>query len=74
MMAELDMDVSALGVAQHYGDLLDGFIIDETDRASADEVAATGVAIDIAQTIMKTKGDRLDLARVALDFCQKLAS
>lgn len=74
MMAELGMDVSALGVAQHYGDLLDGFIIDETDRASASEVAATGVAIDIAQTIMKTKGDRTDLAQVALNFCEKLAS
>jgi LPPG:FO 2-phospho-L-lactate transferase len=74
MMAELKMDVSALGVAGHYGDLLDGFIIDETDRASANDVAATGVAIEIAQTIMKTNGDRTDLAQVALSFCEKLAS
>ena len=73
MMAELNMDVSALGVAKHYGNLLDGFIIDETDAASADDVAATGVVIDVAQTIMKTKGDRTDLAQVALSFCEKLA-
>ena len=73
MMAELDMDVSALGVAQHYGDLLDGFIIDETDSQSETDVAATGVATMLAQTIMKTKSDRTDLAQVALSFCEKLA-
>lgn len=74
MMAELDMDVSALGVVNHYGDLLDGFIIDETDAASASAIAETGIAVREAQTIMKTMGDRTALAQVALDFLAHLSA
>jgi len=74
MMAELNMEVSALQVAQHYGDLLDGFIIDETDAASEAAVAATGVATRLAQSVMQTESDRTELAQVALSFVKDLRS
>jgi len=68
MMAELDMPSSALAVAGHYGDLLDGFIIDETDAAQARDITGSGVAVRVAQTVMKTLDDRIMLAAEALRF------
>jgi LPPG:FO 2-phospho-L-lactate transferase len=35
IMAELGLEVSAMGIARHYHDLLDGFILDTTDRKLA---------------------------------------
>lgn len=32
MMDELGLDLSAMGIFHHYGELLDGFVIDEQDR------------------------------------------
>jgi hypothetical protein len=47
-------------------------MIDQTDADSADAVAATGVRVTVAQTIMKTLGDRTALAQAALDFAAEL--
>lgn len=68
MMAELNMPSSALAVAAHYGDLLDGFIIDATDETQAQAIAGLGVAVFVAQTVMKTLDDRIMLAAEALRF------
>jgi len=68
MMAELDMPSSAAAVAEHYGDLLDGFVIDETDAEQAEAIARSGVAVRIAQTVMKTLDDRIMLAAETLRF------
>jgi len=72
MMRELSVPASAPAVAGHYGALLDGFIIDETDADSAAAVAALGMQTTVAQTVMVTLEDRIDLARVAVDFSFRL--
>lgn len=71
MMAELNMPVTALGVAEYYGDLLDGFVIDESDAESA-EVMPAGVEILVTATVMKTLEDRETLARNVLQFAHQL--
>lgn len=62
MMAELGLDPSAAGVAARYGDLLDGYVLDEADAESV-----TGLPVVVAQTLMKTLADREGLARIVLD-------
>lgn len=66
MMGELGLDVSAAAVAAHYGDLLDGFIVDDAD-------GAFDVPITVTNTIMKTLEDRDALARTVLTFASALS-
>jgi len=62
MMAELDMPVTAVAVAQHYRDLVDCFVLDEADAALAGEILGLGMKVEVAPTIMKTLEDREALA------------
>jgi LPPG:FO 2-phospho-L-lactate transferase len=71
MMVELDMDLSALGVFKHYGDLLDGFVIDKQDRALIGEFPAPE-KLHCCNTVMKSLQDRIDLAQQCLDFASTL--
>lgn len=74
MMVELGMPVTALGVAQHYcdlyPDLLDYFVIDETDAKLVDEIAKLGVNVAIAPTVMTSRDDKKRLARFILDLVE----
>lgn len=68
IMTELGLPVSAGAVAAHYGNLLDGFILDDADRADADALIADGLAVGATETVMKTLDDRIRLAEFALGF------
>lgn len=68
IMGELGITVSAGAIAAHYGDLLDGFILDDADRAEADALIADGLAVGATHTVMSTLDDRIHLAEFALGF------
>ena len=68
IMGELGITVSAGAIAAHYGDLLDGFILDDADRAEADALIADGLAVGATHTVMSTLEDRIHLAEFALGF------
>ncbi|HEY9037088.1 MAG TPA: 2-phospho-L-lactate transferase [Pseudomonadales bacterium] len=70
MMAELALPVTAAAVAAHYGDLLDGFVMDEQDAAQTAALAGTPVCV--THTVMKTRADREQLARDTLAFAEAL--
>ncbi len=70
MMAELGADVSAVGVARHYVDLLDGFVLDHADQHLAEHVSAIGIRPFVTDTIMRDKTDRARLAGEVLNFAQ----
>ena len=72
MMTELGLQPSAASIAAHYGRHLNGLIIDQTDRALAPEIEATGIATCIAQTIMQTADDERTLAQAVLSFAAAL--
>lgn len=72
MMVEMKMPVSALGVAEHYGDLLDGYVIDEADADQAKDIERLGIAVHVTRTIMHSLQDRIDLARTTLEFTSSL--
>ena len=69
MMRELELPSTARQVALHYGDLLDGFLLDEQDAA---EHGALSVPTAVAQSVMVTLEDRIRLAEAALAFLDGL--
>lgn len=72
MMRELGVEVSALEVARHYRDLVDGLIIDEVDGDLAPEIANLGLAVEIGPTVMRDLNDRIKLADLAVNFATRL--
>ena len=69
MMAELELPARADQVARHYGDLLDGFVMDQQD---ADLAGGVAVETLVTQTVMRTLDDRVALAEAVLAFCNRL--
>ncbi len=69
MMRELNIPSMADEVAAHYGDLLDGYVLDELDKFLAQSIA---VPTRVAQTVMQTLDDRIALAKDCLDFIECL--
>ena len=66
MMQELGLTVSSASVAQRYGKLLSGYVVDSED--------AKGVPgkVCVARTMMKTTEDKEALARTVLNFADQL--
>lgn len=69
IMRELGISPTAREVARYYGDLLDGFILDERD-AGLDGTLPVPSAL--AKSVMVTLEDRIQLARAALEFLDRL--
>lgn len=74
MFAELELPSSALAVAEHYGDLLDGFVIDAVDAAYGPAIERLGIAVLTTQTVMKSLDDRIALADDVLRFAASLGA
>ena len=72
MMRELAIPATAERVAAHYAGLITAFVLDERDAAARPVVAAMGLDTVVAQTVMVTLQDRVDLARAVLDFIDRL--
>jgi len=67
IMRELGLEVSARTVSRHYGDLIDGILVDERDPPVALDVTAAR-----ADTLMKSLEDRVRVARAALELADSL--
>ena len=68
IMAELALPLSAVAVAEHYRELLDGFIVDHSDHELMAEIAAKNLRVARAASVMVTLDDRVNLAQTALEF------
>jgi LPPG:FO 2-phospho-L-lactate transferase len=66
MMQELGLAVSSAAVAERYGDLLDGYVVDAADGPGG------RARLRVAPTLMVTLDDRERLARLVLDFADSL--
>lgn len=75
MMAELDVPVTASGIAHHYCNrypgLVDHFVIDESDETLAQEIAELDLEVAVTRTIMKTTEDKRQLARFILNLASE---
>jgi LPPG:FO 2-phospho-L-lactate transferase len=68
MFREMGMEPTAAAVARHYGRLLDGFVLDNTDQNEAEIVRAMGIAPLVEDTIMRSPADQARLARELVSF------
>ena len=70
MMAELQVPVTALGVAQHYivryPGMVDYFVIDESDAKLAPQISELGLRVVIGSTVMTSREDKQQLAHLCL--------
>jgi LPPG:FO 2-phospho-L-lactate transferase len=71
IMSELGMTPSAAAVAERYGDLLDGYVMDIAD---AEEAAHVVAKVTLAPTLMTNLAEREELARIVLEAANALAS
>lgn len=67
LLRALGVEVSAFGVAKFYGDFLDCFVIDQLDACEKKRIEALGMAVKVANTVMKSFEDKVGLARVVLE-------
>jgi LPPG:FO 2-phospho-L-lactate transferase len=65
MYAEMGIEPSALAVAQHYGKVLQGFVMDHIDREFEPAIPAQ---VLLSETHMNSLADRLRLAQDVIDF------
>lgn len=70
IMGELGVSLSPLAIAQHYLDLIDGFVIDRQDAALEKNFPCP---VQVADTVMVTLADRERLAQAVLKFAAALA-
>jgi len=74
-LAALGVAASAVGVAAHYGpDLLDGWLVDEQDKAAADAPELAGITVRAVPLYMSSPAATAAIARAALDLAQDLRS
>jgi len=72
MMEELNMPCTAVAVAEYYGDLLDGFVIDDSDAIQKEDITQLGIDVLVAPTVMNNFDDKVALAKQVLTFCETL--
>ncbi|MGB0086746.1 MAG: 2-phospho-L-lactate transferase [Rhodomicrobiaceae bacterium] len=71
LMRELGAEILPRAVAGHYGALIDGFILDEADRAEANGIP---VPVGVEQTLMTDLASKTTLAQAAIDLCEALSA
>ena len=73
IMRELGAEPTALGLARHYGDRVDGWVIDRKDAGLARAIADEDKAVLVTDTIMSDPDRRAALARRVVAFALSLA-
>ncbi len=71
LLDAIGVEVSAAGVAEHYGarsadGLLDGWLVDSSDAATVERVRATGMACEAVPLMMTDTPATAEIARAAL--------
>ena len=68
LLPAVGAEVSAAGVAEHYGDLLDGWVVDTADADTVARVTAAGIRCVATDTLMDDVEVAAALARTCLDL------
>ena len=71
IMTERQIEPNARSIAAHYGDLLDGFVLDAQDGSAATEGAQH---THVTNTVMRTLDDKIALAQACLEFFDRISS
>jgi LPPG:FO 2-phospho-L-lactate transferase len=73
LLRGLGLEVSALGVASLYRDVVSGYVMDERDATLAAEVEALGLRTRVVDTLMREPEIATSLARTALELAGSLS-
>lgn len=68
IMAELGVPVGADEIVRHYGDLLDGFVLDVRDAPLRERLA---LPVHVTDTLMRSPADRVRVAHETLAFASR---
>ena len=72
-LATIGVQTSAAAVAAHYGaDLIDGWLVDEQDKAAADDPALAGIAVRALPLYMCDLPSAAAIAQGAIDLALEL--
>jgi len=70
-LAAIGVETSAAAVGAHYGpELIDGWLVDDQDKAAADDPALAGIAVRALPLLMSDLTATTAIARAALDLAQ----
>jgi LPPG:FO 2-phospho-L-lactate transferase len=72
LMKELGVEPSAVEVARHYADFVNGFVLDQQDAALRPQIEAMGIGVLVTDTVMKDADDRARLACEVVTFADQL--
>lgn len=73
IMRELGLQPTALAVARHYGNRVDGWVIDRQDAALAKRIERMGKAVLVTDTLMTDHRKSASLAREVLRFARSIS-
>jgi LPPG:FO 2-phospho-L-lactate transferase len=74
MLREQGREPTALSVAQHYGPLIDGWIVDNADAGLASAIERLGPRVRVCNTMMHTLDDKRRLAQDTLELALELSA
>ena len=74
MMRELGCEATALGVARHYGGLVDGWVIDRQDAKLERAIEREGKAVLVTDTVMSDSRKSARLAKRVVAFAATIAN
>jgi LPPG:FO 2-phospho-L-lactate transferase len=73
-LTAIGVETTAAAVAEHYGaGLLDGWLVDDQDKAAADDPALAGIAVRALPLLMTNLAASAEIARAALSLAGDLA-
>jgi LPPG:FO 2-phospho-L-lactate transferase len=72
MLRSLGYEVSAVGVAQMYEGIVDGFVVDRLDGGEEARISALGMRVLVTDAVMRDEHDQERLAREVLSLCSEL--
>jgi len=72
MLQHAGIEVSALGIAQHYQGLIDGMVIDQQDAELKAPIEALGIRVRVTDTIMRDLPHKTALANQCLELLAEL--
>jgi LPPG:FO 2-phospho-L-lactate transferase len=73
MMENLGLEVSPFGVAQLYGGLMKGYVIDQLDKSAIPKITRLGMRVLATNTVMDSMEAKIQLARNTISFAETLA-
>ncbi len=73
MLRGLGLEVSALGIARLYKDIVGTFVLDQVDRRQVDAIGDLGMRTVVADTIMTTPAKSARLARIIMEDSSRLS-